>query len=49
MIDELEALEFEPLPEVVPLEWVTERRRARSTPFELIASYNRAIELCYRA
>ncbi len=48
VIGDLEALEFEPLPEVVPLEWVTEGRGLDNT-FGLITSYNRAIELAYEA
>jgi pyruvate,water dikinase len=48
VIADLEALEFEPLPEVVPIEWIKEGRGLDNT-FSLAANYNRAIELCYEA
>jgi pyruvate,water dikinase len=48
VIADLEALEFEPLPDVVPMEWITEGRGLDST-FALAHDYNRAIELCYEA
>jgi pyruvate, water dikinase len=48
VIADLDALEFEPLPEVVPLEWIKEGRGLDNT-FALAANYNRAIELCYEA
>jgi pyruvate,water dikinase len=48
VIADLEALEFEPLPEVVPLEWIQEGRGLDNT-FALTTNYNRAIELCYEA
>jgi pyruvate,water dikinase len=48
VIADLEALEFEPLPEVVPIEWIREGRGLDPT-FGLTQSYNRAIELAYEA
>jgi pyruvate, water dikinase len=48
VIADLEALEFEPLPDVVPLQWIKEGRGLDNT-FALAANYNRAIELCYEA
>jgi pyruvate,water dikinase len=48
VIADLDALEFEPLPEVVPIEWIREGRGLDNT-FALAANYNRAIELCYEA
>jgi pyruvate,water dikinase len=48
VIADLDALEFEPLPEVVPIEWIKEGRGLDNT-FALAANYNRAIELCYEA
>jgi pyruvate,water dikinase len=48
VIADLEAIEFEPLPDVVPLHWVTEGRGLDPT-FALMRNFNRAIELCYEA
>lgn len=48
VIADLEALEFEPLPDAVPLEWVKEGRGLDNT-FALAANYDRLIELCYEA
>jgi pyruvate, water dikinase len=48
VIADLEALEFEPLPEVVPIEWIKEGVGLDNT-FALAANYDRAIELCYEA
>jgi pyruvate, water dikinase len=48
IIDELEALEFEALPDVVPLEWILEGRGLDNTS-ALIENYDRAIQLCYKA
>jgi pyruvate, water dikinase len=48
VIADLEAIEFEPLPEVVPLEWITEGRGLDNS-FALISNFNRTIELCYEA
>jgi pyruvate,water dikinase len=48
VIADLDALEFEPLPEVVPLEWIKKGRGLDNT-FALAANYDRAIELCYEA
>jgi pyruvate,water dikinase len=48
VIADLEALEFEPLPDVVPLEWIKEGKGLDNT-FALAANYDRAIELCYEA
>ena len=44
----LEAIDFQPLPEVVPLEWIVEGRGLDNT-FDLMTSFNRLIELCYQA
>jgi pyruvate,water dikinase len=48
VIADLEALEFEPLPEVVPLEWIQEGRGLDNT-FAFTRNFNRAIELAYEA
>jgi pyruvate, water dikinase len=48
VIADLDALVFEPLPEVVPIEWIKEGRGLDNT-FALAANYDRAIELCYEA
>jgi pyruvate, water dikinase len=48
IIDDLEALKFEPLPDVVPLAWILEGRGLDNT-YELIENYDRAIQLCYKA
>jgi pyruvate,water dikinase len=48
VIDELEKLEFKPLPEVVDKEWVTSGKGLDNT-FDLTVNYNRALELCYKA
>ena len=48
VIDDLEAIDFSPLPDVVPLEWVIEGKGLDNT-FDLIRSYNRTIELAYEA
>ncbi|HEY6522580.1 MAG TPA: PEP-utilizing enzyme [Solirubrobacteraceae bacterium] len=48
VIDDLEALEFEPLPDVVDLEWVKGGVGLDNT-FAFAHNYNRAIELCYEA
>jgi pyruvate,water dikinase len=48
LIADLEALEFEPLPDVVPLEWIKGGVGLDPT-YDLLANYNRAIELCYKA
>jgi pyruvate, water dikinase len=46
-IADLETLSFEPLPDVVPLDWVKEGRGIdNSVP--LLAEYDRAIQLCYK-
>jgi pyruvate,water dikinase len=47
-ITEMEAVIFEPLPDVVPLEWVIEGRGLDNTT-ELLANFEQAIQLCYRA
>ena len=44
-IVELEALEFEPLPDVVPLQWIKDGIGLDPT-YDLLANYNRVIELC---
>ncbi|MGO4837832.1 hypothetical protein AB4144_36875, partial [Rhizobiaceae sp. 2RAB30] len=46
-IAELEALHFEKLPEVVPLDWVTEGVGLDNT-YGLMETYDRAIQLLYR-
>lgn len=46
-IAELETLSFEPLPDVVPMDWVTEGRGIDNT-VPLLAEYDRAIQLCYK-
>jgi pyruvate,water dikinase len=48
LIAELDALEFEPLPDVVPLEWIKEGVGLDPT-YDLLANYNRAIELLYKS
>ena len=48
VIDELEWLKFEPLPEVVAKEWIFEGRGLDNT-FELAENYERAILLCNKA
>jgi pyruvate,water dikinase len=48
VISDLEAIEFTPLPEVVPMEWITEGRGLDNT-FDLMHDFNRLIELCYEA
>ncbi len=48
VIADLEALTFEPLPDMVPIEWITEGRGLDPT-FALATNYDRAIELCYEA
>jgi len=46
-IDELESLEFEKLPEVVPVDWVKDGVGLDNTT-QLTESYDRAIQLLYR-
>jgi len=46
-IANLEALDFETLPEVVPLEWVMEGRGLDNT-YALMETYDRAIQLLYK-
>jgi pyruvate, water dikinase len=46
-IAELEALKFEPLPEMVPLAWVTSGAGIDNT-VPLLETYDRALQLCYR-
>jgi pyruvate, water dikinase len=48
MIHELEAIRFEPLPDRVPIEWITEGR-GLDPHAEFTSNYNRAIELAYKA
>jgi pyruvate, water dikinase len=47
-IAELEAIRFEPLPDRVPIEWITEGR-GLDPHYEFTQGYNRAIELAYQA
>jgi pyruvate,water dikinase len=46
-IDELEALRFEPLPEMVPMEWIQSGAGIDNT-VPLLDAYDKAIALCYR-
>lgn len=46
-IEELSALEFKPLPDVVPMEWITEGKGLDNTT-DLIGAYDRAIDLIYK-
>jgi pyruvate,water dikinase len=48
VIADLEAIDFQPLPDKVPDQWITEGRGLDNS-FYLIGSFNRAIELCYEA
>ncbi len=48
VIADLEAISFQPLPDVVPEEWIIEGRGLDNT-FELMTGFNRTIELCYEA
>jgi pyruvate, water dikinase len=47
VIEQLEEIRFQPLPEMVNLEWVTEGRGIGSN-FDMQAEYNRLIELGYQ-
>ena len=47
-IEEMEAISFEKLPEIIDIEWVKEGRGLDPT-FYLINNYNKVIELCYKA
>lgn len=47
LIGELEKIEFESLPEMVPLEWVTDGRGVGSN-YDLHEKYNRVIEMGYK-
>jgi pyruvate,water dikinase len=47
-IADLESLQFEKLPEVVPLEWITEGIGLDNT-YALMENYDRAIQLLYKA
>ena len=48
VIADLHALRFEPLPDVVPMDWITGGVGLDPT-FALARDYDRAIELCYEA
>ncbi len=48
LIAGLEEISFEPLPDRVPVEWITEGR-GLDPHFDFTHNYNRAIELCYKA
>jgi pyruvate, water dikinase len=48
VIDDLMALKFESLPDMVPKEWILEGRGLDNT-FELLENYDRALQLCYKA
>jgi pyruvate, water dikinase len=47
VIDEMEAIKFEPLPEVIDIEWVKNGVGLDPT-FALINNYNKMIESCYK-
>jgi pyruvate, water dikinase len=47
-IQEMEAVKFEKLPEVIDIEWVKSGKGLDPT-FDLINNYNKMIELCYKA
>jgi pyruvate, water dikinase len=47
LIGAIAAIDFAPLPTMVPGEWVTEGRGIGSN-FDMQAAYNRLIELCYK-
>lgn len=46
-IDEMEAVTFEPLPEVIPMDWVTGGVGLDPT-YHLIHNYTKMIDLCYK-
>jgi pyruvate, water dikinase len=48
VIDALEALRYEPLPDMVPKEWVFEGRGLDNT-YYLLENYESALQLCYKA
>jgi pyruvate,water dikinase len=48
VIDALDALRFEPLPDMVPKEWVLEGRGLDNT-YYLLENYESALQLCYKA
>ena len=48
MIADLEALDFEPLPDMVPMAWHP-LRQGQDGSSSLLENYNRPIELCYQA
>jgi pyruvate, water dikinase len=48
IIDKMEAVQFEPLPEVIDIEWVKEGKGLDPT-YKLINNYNKMIKLCYKA
>ncbi|MFN4145311.1 MAG: PEP-utilizing enzyme [Runella sp.] len=47
VIDQMEAVTFEPLPEIIPTEWVTEGVGLDPT-YHLIQNYDKMIDLCYK-
>lgn len=47
LIAEMDAIRFDPLPEMVDLEWVTQGRGVGSN-FDMLAGYNRLIELGFK-
>ena len=48
VIDAMEALRYEPLPDMVPKEWVFEGRGLDNT-YYLVENYESALQLCYKA
>ncbi|MGB0385274.1 MAG: PEP-utilizing enzyme [Ardenticatenaceae bacterium] len=48
VIEELESITFEPLPEMVPLEWVTSGRGLDSG-YDIASAYDRLIQLAHKA
>ncbi len=47
VIDEMEAVKFEPLPDVIPMDWVTGGVGLDPT-YYMIQNYDKMIELCYK-
>lgn len=47
LITDMDALSFEPLPEMVPLEWVTDGRGV-GNGFDILSAYNRLIEFAFK-
>ncbi|TAE27149.1 MAG: hypothetical protein EAZ91_16720 [Cytophagales bacterium] len=47
VIAEMEAVTFEPLPDIIPMDWVTQGVGLDPT-YHLIGNYNKMIDLCYK-